>query len=44
VTRYSPTGARAREQALVEMSEADLTRLLVHSQPGEMSPEAGYQS
>jgi hypothetical protein len=44
VTRYSPTGARSREQALFEMSDADLARLLVHSQPGEMSPEAGYQS
>ncbi len=44
VTRYSPTGVRSREQSLLEMSDADLTRLLVHSQPGEMSPEAGYQS
>lgn len=44
VTRYSPVGTRSREQALFEMSEADLTRLLRHSQPGEMSPEAGYRS
>lgn len=44
VTRYSPTGARSREQALLEMSEADLARLLAHSQPGELSPEAGYRS
>jgi hypothetical protein len=44
VTRYSPTGARSREQALFEMSDADLTRLLAHSQPAEMSPEAGYRS
>jgi hypothetical protein len=44
VTRYSPTGARSREQALFEMSDADLARLLVHSQSGEMSPEAGYRS
>jgi len=44
VTRYSPTGARSREQALFEMSEADLARLLAHSQPGELSPEAGYRS
>ena len=28
VTRYSPTGARSREQALFEMSDADLARLL----------------
>lgn len=44
VTRYSPTGARSREQALFELSEADLMRLLVQSQSSEMSPEAGYQS
>ena len=44
VTRYSPTGARTRERSLFEMSDADLARLLAHSQPGEMSPEAGYQS
>ena len=44
VSRYSPNGVRSREQALFEMSDADLMRLLRHSQPGEMSPEAGYQS
>lgn len=44
VTRYAPTGARSREQALFEMSDADLTRLLAHSQSSEMSPEAGYRS
>lgn len=44
VTRYSPTGTRSREQSLFELSDADLTRLLVHSQASEMSPEAGYQS
>jgi hypothetical protein len=43
-TRYSPQGTRSREQALVEMSDADLTRLLEQSQPSEMSPEAGYIS
>ena len=41
-TRYSPHGTRSREQSLVEMSDADLTRLLEQSQPSEMSPEAGY--
>ena len=41
-TRYSPVGTRSREQALVEMSEADLARLFAQSQPSEMSPEAGY--
>lgn len=44
VTRYSPTGARTREQSLFEMNDGDLARLLAHSQPGEMSPEAGYRS
>ena len=44
VTRYSPHGTRSREQSLVELSDADLTRLLEQSQPSEMSPEAGYIS
>lgn len=42
VTRYSPVGTRSREQSLVELSEADLQRLFVHSQPSDTSPEAGY--
>lgn len=42
VTRYSPQGTRSREQALTEMSDADLTRLFRQSQSSEMSPEAGY--
>ena len=42
VTRYSPHGTRSREQALAEMSDADLARLFEQSQPSEMSPEAGY--
>ena len=44
VTRYSPHASRSREQALVEMSDADLARLFQQSAPGEMSPEAGYTS
>jgi hypothetical protein len=44
VTRYSPVGTRSREQALAEMSDADLARLFEQSQPSEMSPEAGYRS
>jgi hypothetical protein len=44
VTRYSPQGTRSREQALAEMSDADLARLFEQSQPSEMSPEAGYVS
>jgi YD repeat-containing protein len=43
VTRYSPQGARWREESLAEMSEADLKRLFEHSQPGFTSPEVGYR-
>lgn len=42
VTRYSPVGARSREQSLGELSDADLQRLFAQSQPSETSPEAGY--
>lgn len=42
VTRYSPQGVRSREQALSELSDADLSRLFEQSQSSEMSPEAGY--
>ena len=42
VSRYSPHGIRSREQALVQMADADLARLFAQSQPSEMSPEAGY--
>ncbi|HJQ21184.1 MAG TPA: hypothetical protein VJ867_12615 [Gemmatimonadaceae bacterium] len=44
VTRYSPVGARSRERAFAEMSEADLSRLFDLSQPGDTSPEADYTS
>lgn len=44
VTRYSPQGTRSREQALAEMSDADLARLFEQSQSSEFSPEAGYTS
>jgi len=42
VTRYSPSGARARDRSLAELSDADLQRLFAQSQPGVTSPEAGY--
>ncbi|HET7186866.1 MAG TPA: hypothetical protein VFI52_01865 [Gemmatimonadaceae bacterium] len=42
VTRYSPNGTRSREQALSELSDAELARLFEQSQSSEMSPEAGY--
>jgi hypothetical protein len=34
VTRYSPKGARSREQAFIQLSDADLVRLFHASQPG----------
>jgi hypothetical protein len=43
VTRYSPLGARWRDQSLNELSESDLQRLLEMSQPSSTSPEAGYR-
>ena len=42
VTRYSPQGARSREQSLAELSDSELMRLLGQSQPSFTSPEAGY--
>lgn len=42
-TRVSPTGNRAREQALAELSDARLAALLAQSQPAELSPELGYR-
>jgi len=42
VTRYSPQGAKSREQSLAELSDAELMRLLGESQPSFTSPEAGY--
>ena len=44
VTRYSPHGTRSREQSLAELPESELRRLFAESQPGTMSPEAGYAS
>jgi hypothetical protein len=42
VTRYSPMGARSREQSLAELPDSELVRLLGESQPSFTSPEAGY--
>jgi hypothetical protein len=42
VTRYSPQGARSREQSLAQLSDADLQRLFEQSQPSFTSPEADY--
>ncbi len=42
VTRYRPHGARSRETALAECSDATLVRLFEQSQPSDTSPEGGY--
>ena len=42
VTRYSPQGARSREQSLAEMTDDALRQLVQVSQPSFTSPEAGY--
>jgi hypothetical protein len=42
VTRYSPQGARSREQSFAQLTEADLQRLWQSSQPSFTSPEADY--
>ncbi len=44
VTRYSPMGARSREQSLSEMSDESLAILFDSSQPGRRSPETGYRA
>jgi hypothetical protein len=42
VTRYSPQGARSREQSFAELTDDDLARLFAQSQPSFTSPEARY--
>lgn len=42
VTRYSPQGARWRDQSLAELTDDDLRRLFAQSQPSFTSPEVGY--
>jgi hypothetical protein len=42
VTRYSPMGARSREQSLAEMTDTELARFFGFSQPSDTSPEANY--
>lgn len=42
VSRFSPLGARSRQQALAELSDAELMTLFRQSQPAWTSPELGY--
>ena len=42
VTRYSPQGARSREQSFRELTDEQLRSLFQQSQPSFTSPEAGY--
>jgi len=43
VTRYSPQGARSREQSFAELTDDVLRSLFEQSQPSFTSPEAGYR-
>jgi hypothetical protein len=43
VIRYSPLGAKSREDSLGQLSDAQLRELLAHSQPSWTAPEMGYR-
>jgi hypothetical protein len=43
VIRYSPLGAKSREESLGQLSDAELRDLLAHSQPSWTAPEMGYR-
>ncbi len=42
VARFSPLGAKSRDAALAELTDAELAGLLRASQPGWTSPELNY--
>jgi hypothetical protein len=42
ITRFSPLGAKSRDEALAELSDAQLAALLRSSQPAWTSPELNY--
>ncbi len=42
VARFSPLGAKSRDAALAELSDAELAALLGSAQPGWTSPELNY--
>ena len=43
VSRFSPAGARGREEAVRALSDEYLAQLLAESQPSETAPETGYR-
>jgi hypothetical protein len=43
VARFSPLGAKSRELALAELTDAELAALLARSQPSWTAPEMGYR-
>lgn len=43
VARYSPLGAKFREESLAELSDAQLASLLARSQPSWTNAEMGYR-
>ena len=42
ITRFSPRGAKSRDEALEELSDAELAALFRSSQPDWTSPELNY--
>ena len=42
VTRFSPLGAKSRDEALAELTDAELAALFRSSQPDWTSPELNY--
>lgn len=42
IARFSPLGSKSRSLALRELTDAELTGFLRHSQPSWTSPELGY--
>ena len=42
ITRFSPHGAKSRDEALSELSDAELAALFRASQPDWTSPELNY--
>ena len=43
LARYSPGGARAREESFAALTDGQLRELLATSQPAYTAPETGYR-